>query len=174
MQWRDVSQLLTNLQISIDFIWIYKNGEMSEILRGSVINSFCNQCLCRSMESFFFWMFRCICRVFKVQHACYFVENYLVYLHTKCLKNFALCQQIQIDDGLLEGWSKWTPLILSTDTNTRGDDDSRYALLWFHTVRREPGMLQRCICCYCHHQQNRCTWNSAIIPHKSPLIKYLS
>ena len=141
---------------------------MSEILRGSVINSFCNQCLCRSMEPFFFSMFRCICRVFKVQHACYFVENYLVHLHTKCLKNFVLSQQIQIDDGLLEGWSKWTPLILSTDTNSRGDDDSRYALLWFHTVRREPGMLQRYICCY--HQQNRYTWNSAIIPISLPLL----
>ena len=59
--------------------------------------------LCRSMESFFFSMFRCICRVFKVQHACCFVENYLVHLHTKCFKNFFLSQQIQIDDGLLEG-----------------------------------------------------------------------
>ena len=81
---------------------------------------------------------------------------------------FVLCQQIQIDDGLLEGWSKWTPLILSTDTNSRGDDDSRYALLWFHTVRREPGMLQRYICCY--HKQNRYTWNSAIIPISLPLL----
>ena len=105
---------------------------------------------------------------FKVPHACYFIENYLVHPHTKCFKNFVLSQQIQIDDGLLEGWSKWTPLILSTDTNSRGDDDSRYALLWFHTVRREPGMLQRCICCY--HQQNRYTWNSAIIPISLPLL----
>ena len=124
--------------------------------------------LCKWMEPFFFSMFLCICRGFLKYRMRVTLSKIILSILIQNVSKTLFSQQIQIDDGLLEGWSKWTPLILSTDTNSRGDDDSRYALLWFHTVRREPGMLQRYICCY--HKQNRYTWNSAIIPISLPLL----
>ena len=60
--------------------------------------------------------------------------------------NGFLSQQIQTDDELLEGGSKWTTLILSANTNTRRDDDRRYPLLSFPTTGSEPAMLPWGIC----------------------------
>ena len=51
-------------------------------------------------------------------------------------------RQIQVNAGLLEGWSEWTTLIHRNDTNPWTNDDSWYPILWFYTVRWEPGMLQ--------------------------------
>ena len=51
-------------------------------------------------------------------------------------------RQVQVNAGLLEGWSEWTTRILRNDTNPWTNDDSWYPILWFYTVRWEPGMLQ--------------------------------
>ena len=51
-------------------------------------------------------------------------------------------RQVQVNAGLLEGWSEWTTLILRNDNHSWTNDDSWYPILWFYTVRWEPGMLQ--------------------------------
>jgi len=41
------------------------------------------------------------------------------------------CQQVRVNAGLLEAWSKRTTDICTTDINIGKNDDSGHALLWF-------------------------------------------